>query len=261
MLIKNIISHPVKTAFFLLVTLFLMPYVCNACEPVVPLVILFIGPSILVAVVAHSLLGLLAAITVKVIVFLWKCDEKNIKFAYYIVVANFYSLIPGIIIALFFSAPFLFIFIVPLFILFILMYLPAKNLVNYHPFAKANTWVIATILFCATLFTAVLWGFASDFGQHGSYIGYWLFKILCCIFAAGVSITLTILFEDAIINWLYLKYHKEKKSFIKPVVWANAAVFILIAGIGAALALPKRFASPDFILGALRAAFLHFFGG
>jgi hypothetical protein len=36
------------------------------------------------------------------------------------------------------------------------------------------------------------------------------------------------------------------------VIWANAIVFIVIMGIGAAVALPKRFASPNSLIGAIK---------
>jgi len=85
--------------------------------------------------------------------------------------------------------------------------------------------------------------------QEGPATGYWALKVLYCILAVGISFIISVVCEDRVITYLYTRKYKTQKSFLDAVLWANIAVFLVIFGIGAAIALPQRLASPNFLIG------------
>ena len=77
---------------------------------------------------------------------------------------------------------------------------------------------------------------------------YWPLKIIMVTLAIGLSLIISVVYEESIIAELYKVLRKERKSFIEPVLWSNIiALGILMLG-AAIIALPKRFASPDFLI-------------
>lgn len=230
-----------------LLFLFAFPMASFACEPVVPLVMLCSGTTILGAIATTSLWGLLIAVVIKCIVFLWKSDFRKPKAIYYVTIANLYSMIPGIMIAIVFSAPALAMFGIGVAFLYLAFLIPAKHLSKYERFEKLRPRSIAFILFAVSLATAVLWGLAMAI-QDTSYVGYWSLKIVYSIIAIGVSFLISVVCEDAIVTRLYERDYGGKKSFLEPVIWCNVVVFIVVVGIAAAIAIPERLGSPGFLI-------------
>jgi uncharacterized membrane protein YhaH (DUF805 family) len=74
---------------------------------------------------------------------------------------------------------------------------------------------------------------------------YWIIKLVAILIALIASITLTAIWEEWII-WR-LSSRPEGKGFFPAVLRANLYVLLLVMAVPAALILPKRLHSPDFL--------------
>jgi len=74
---------------------------------------------------------------------------------------------------------------------------------------------------------------------------YWSIKLLAIFLALLPSVTLTVIWEEWVI-WR-LSPHREGKTFFVSVLRSNLYVLILVMAVPAALILPKRLKSPDFL--------------
>ena len=219
-----------------------LPTACIACEPIVPLAMLYSGTTLFGAIAMKSLIGLLIAVVIKCLVFYWKSDFKNVRAIGYMIFANVYSTIPGILLGMTFSVQMLILLAYPT------LLIPAHNMKEYRPFRRLGTFGSAGILFALIVASLFVFGAAMS-AQEGPATGYWALKVLYCILAVGISFTISVVCEDRVITFLYTRKYKAQKSFLDPVIWANIAVFLVIFGIGTAIALPQRLASPNFLIG------------
>jgi hypothetical protein len=218
------------------------PTVCFACEPIVPMVMLYSGTTLFGAIALKSGIGLLIAVVIKCLVFYWKSDFKNFRAIGYMSLGNVYSTIPGILLGMTFSVPTLILLAYPI------LLIPAHNMREYKPFRRLGTFGSAAILFALLFISLFVFGVAMS-AQEGPATGYWALKVLYCILAVGISFIISVVCEDRVITFLYARKYKTQKSFLDAVIWANIAVFLVIFGIGAAIALPQRLASPNFLIG------------
>lgn len=220
----------------------IVPTGCFACEPIVPLAMLYSGTTLFGAIALKSLIGLLIAVVIKCLVFYWKSDFKNVRAIGYMIFANVYSTIPGVLLGMTFSVPTMILLAYPI------LLIPAHNMKDYKPFRRLGMFGSAGILFALLFISLFVFGAAMN-AQEGPATGYWALKVLYCILAVGISFTISVVCEDRVISFLYTRKYKTQKSFLDPVIWANIAVFLVIFGIGAAIALPQRLASPNFLIG------------
>lgn len=232
---------------FLSTVLVLLPSMVWACEPIVPLAMLYSGTSFWSVIATTSALGLLLAIALKSMVFKWKSGFKTSDAVIFMFLANLYSTLPGILLAVSFSSSLI------IFSSFFIYLIPARNLVKHKPFDRFGVPLTAFVLAALTVATAVLFGFSIEM-QSRSLPAYWMVKIFYSSIAIGISILITTACEETVISFLYEKKYKEWRSFMEPVMWANLVVFLLLVGTAAALILPKRLASPDFLIYLLKAA-------
>ncbi len=227
---------------FAVLLLGIMPAACLACEPIVPMAMLYSGTTLFGTIALKSGIGLLLAVVIKCLVFYWKSDFKNIRAIGYMILANVYSTIPGILLGITFSVPMLILLAYPI------LLIPSHNMKEYKPFRRLGTFGSAGVLFVLLLISMFV--FAAAMGaQEGPAAGYWGLKVLYCILAVGISFIISVVCEDRVITYLYTRKYKTQKSFLDAVLWANIAVFLVIFGIGAAIALPQRLASPNFLIG------------
>jgi len=234
-----------NSLIFAVLLLAIVPTGCFACEPIVPLAMLYSGTTLFGAIALKSLIGLLIAVVIKCLVFYWKSDFKNVRAIGYMIFANVYSTIPGILLGMTFSVPMLILLAYPI------MLIPSHNMKEYKPFRRLGTFGSAAILFALLFISLFVFGAAMS-AQEGPATGYWALKVLYCILAVGISFTISVVCEDRVITYFYTKKYKTQKSFLDAVLWANIAVFLVIFGIGAAIALPQRLASPNFLISAGR---------
>lgn len=227
---------------FAFLMLSLTPATCFACEPIVPMAMLYSGTTLFGAIALKSGIGLLLAILIKCLVFYWKSDFKNIRAIGYMILGNVYSTIPGILLGMTFSVPIFILLAYPV------LLIPAHNMREYKPFRRLGTFGSAGVLFALLLISFILF-LAAMGAQEGPAAGYWGLKVLYCILGVGISFIISVVCEDRVITYLYTRKYKTQKSFLDAVLWANIAVFLVIFGIGAAIALPQRLASPNFLIG------------
>ncbi len=227
---------------FAVLLLGIAPTGCFACEPIVPMAMLYSGTTLFGAIALKSGIGLLLAVVIKCLVFYWKSNFKNIRAIGYMILANVYSTIPGILLGITFSVPIFILLAYPI------LLIPSHNMREYKPFRRLGTFGSAGILFVLLLISFVV--FVAAMGaQEGPAAGYWGLKVLYCILAVGISFIISVVCEDRVITYFYTRKYKAQKSFLDAVLWANIAVFLVIFGIGAAIALPQRLASPNFLIG------------
>ncbi len=242
----TIILKPIfKTNRFFLLSFLLLfiPQSAYANEPLVPLIILFVGPTFS-SVFFASFFGLILVIVLKSAVFLWKSDFKSPLAIYFVIIANIVSTFIGIIVAGMFTSSFLPILCIP--ILYLIFFTPARRLKRHKIFARLHPWFIAFLLTLLTYFTVFIFGIMMGF-QTTAYI-YWPLKILMAASAILVSLLISVLYEEAVISKLYRVHRKVEKSFLEPVLWCNIIAFAVVMLIGAIVAFPKRLASPDFLI-------------
>jgi len=203
---------------------------------------LYSGTTLFGAIALKSLIGLLIAVVIKCLVFYWKSDFKNVRVIGYMILANVYSMIPGILLGMTFAVPTLILLAYPI------LLIPSHNMKEYKSFRRLGTFGSAGVLFVLLLISFVVF-LAAMGAQEGPAAGYWGLKVLYCILAVGISFIISVVCEDRVITYLYTRKYKTQKSFLDAVLWANIAVFLVIFGIGAAIALPQRLASPNFLIG------------
>lgn len=227
---------------FAVLLLGIAPTGCFACEPIVPMAMLYSGTTLFGAIALKSGIGLLLAVVIKCLVFYWKSDFKNVRVIGYMILANVYSMIPGILLGMTFAVPTLILLAYPI------LLIPSHNMKEYKSFRRLGTFGSAGVLFVLLLISFVVF-LAAMGAQEGPAAGYWGLKVLYCILAVGISFIISVVCEDRVITYLYTRKYKTQKSFLDAVLWANIAVFLVIFGIGAAIALPQRLASPNFLIG------------
>lgn len=228
----------------LLVLIFLIPLSAYACEPLIPLLILFAPPATLGGFLLTSVYGFLLIVAIKCGAFIWKSDFKSLWAILYFVVANVASTVVGIVVSSMFSASMF--LIIGVFVLYAVFLLPARRLREFRQFSTMPRKVIAFLLTIIALMTVFLYGLMEWFMEVRFL--YWPLKIVLSILAIGLSLIISILYEETIISELYRKFQKRPKSFMRPVIWCNILILFVVAVAGAAIALPKRLASPDFFL-------------
>jgi hypothetical protein len=237
--------QPVNRAVYIISLFILLPSTCFAYDSMISLARFYYGFTILCAFILNSAIGLLIAVVLKCIVFYWKSDSKSIRTIVYLITAIIYSAFIGMLLSTTLST---FKFIV---LLFPVLLIPANNMQNYKIFKRFGIFLNVVVLFFLIVGSSFIFN-AADKVHDSSLLGYWSLKILCTTIAVSLSIFISVVCEDGLISYLYEKKYKTKKSFLEPVIWANAAVLLVVMGLGAAVALSKRLALPDFLIGAIR---------
>jgi hypothetical protein len=235
----------------LLLTALFLPSVVYANEPLFQLGMLFTGATTLGGIFFSSFIGFLVILVVKSAVFVWKSDIRIMKAILYIFVANLASTSIGILAGtitsnIFSSLIWVIGFVISVVILYYLFLFPAKRLKNLPRFSRTPPRRIAIFLILITLLSSFI--FALNILFQELPLIYWPLKIIGVTIALSLSLIISVVYEEAVISWLYEKEKKVQKSFMEPVIWCNVIAFGVVLLIGAIIALPKRFASPDFLI-------------
>lgn len=241
-----------KGLFFSFLCLFLLlPAFLSANEPLVPFMILFIGPTTIGGLFVGSLIACVLIIIIKILVFLWKSDFRSGWAVLFVIIANIVSTIIGVIVAGMFSSGG--VLIVGFALLYVILLVPARRLVKLKRFSRNSSWFMAFFLLIVVVITVVLFGIISGFITVPHI--YWPLKIVVATLAIGISLIISVVYEETIISDLYKMLRKERRSFIEPVLWSNIiALGVLMLG-AAIIALPKRFSSPDFLIKKVTSTF------
>lgn len=226
----NLIRLIYLTLFFLL-----FPNIALACEPLIPLTILFGVPI-------YSLFGI---VIFKAIGFAWlERSIPAVKSVLFVIAANVLSSLIGLFLGLSTAVPGLLFFVLPF--VYGLSITPAKRLIQLNPGGKLASWnprSMAAVITMLYFLTFILFGLSRT-QLDGSLTYYWALKFLYVLTALSVSICLTTLWEE----WVIVKLSRSESNLILSVLKVNLVSFLLIMALLAAIALPKRFQSDDFLI-------------
>ena len=221
-----------------------------ACEPILPLMMLFAGPAVL----TQSLLGLLVAIGIKCAVFaVLERSLSKPRAVFLMFVANVLTTFIGLFVAAAVAAPAL-LLALPLMYTFTVAPAGRVRLQTVIPGAAPLGRHGLAGLFTLLLFaTYVLFGLAAVQLGQGSPVAYWILKLAYVYAALIISIGLSTLWEEWLIHRL-ARGAGGPGTYYAPVLHANLAALLVIMGWAAILMLPKRLASPSFLALRLLAA-------
>jgi hypothetical protein len=222
----------------------------SACEPVLPLAMLFSGGVI----AAGSLAPLGVAVGAKSVLFclLEKRLPKH-KAVLHMLAANAFSTILGLPLVLGAVVPPFVLIGLPL--IYATSLLASRRLVALKPLpllSDARPWLIALVFPILYVMSFILLSLAQGIvtrSADGSLAGYWAIKLLYVYMALVVSITLTTLWEE----WLVSKLARLGKhvSFLPAVTRANLITLGLLMTYAAIRMLPMRLQRGDHLVRAL----------
>jgi hypothetical protein len=201
------------------------------------------------AMMPWSLVGsgtvLLAVVLLKSALFaVFEKRLPRIRAALVMFLGNIVSSVVGVIAAGIIGSAVLWLLGVPIVIL--LCVAPAHRLIRRAPIpwlarrSPASLAALMTLMFCAScvLFAVTMyWG--------GSLAWYWVVKLAAVYLALGASIALTTIWEEWVV-WR-LSGLPGDTEFFSPVLRTNLCVLLFVMAISAAVMLPKRLKSPDFL--------------
>ena len=216
----------------------------HACEPIVPLGVLFGGPSFL-GILTSSLGGLFIVIGVKCLVF--PLFEKRIPWQeamIFMFLANLVSTFVGFLVSFPFWIPagiLVFVFIYPL------CFFPAARIRTVFGWEDFSPWAVGSFLLFLFFLATGLYFLAHDALDSGLSFRYWLLKLGYVFVGFAVGMGLTTIYEEWIVSKLAAD-DEEGVHFMDSVFKANLVAFLVVAAIGAALVIPRRLASPGFLV-------------
>jgi len=216
----------------------------SACEPVVP----FMQVMVPALALSGSLFVLVLAVILKSTLFgVFERRIPRLRAAWRLFLGNLLTSFVGILVALMIaSSPVIWLIGVPL--VYVLCWLPSRRLVNVAPLAwlsRTSPAVLAGIMTCALLASCILFMAGRGALETHELVLYWIIKLAAIFLALLASITLTTVWEEWVI-WR-LSSRLECTSFFVSTLRANLYVLLLVMLVPAALILPKRLHSPDFL--------------
>ena len=215
-----------------------------ACEPVVPF-IQVVAPALSLTGSASALAlvvggkSLLFALLAKQI--------PKVRAALFMFVGNVLTSIVGVIAAVMLGSPAIWLVSIP--VVFGLAWLPARRLVAAPPrpwFGRQLPWEIAFLMTVGLAGSCFLFMLGQAAIGSNRLALYWVVKLAAVYLALIASITLTAVWEEWVI-WK-LASSPEGVAFFGPVLRTNLYTLLVVMAIGAVLMLPKRLASPDFLV-------------
>jgi hypothetical protein len=219
----------------------LMPAPAWACEPIIPFMMSVGGPMAL----TQSAVVLIAAIALKCILFaFFQKDLSAARAAAYMLAGNILTTFIGGLVAVMMGSGGM--MLIGAVIAFALCWLPARRIPSIVPRAPLSPGGAAFLMTLGLVVSAFLFAVSPVALLENNYAAYWIIKLFAVYTALIVSIALTSLWEEWTI-WKFSRQPKEFTAFISPVVRANIYVLLGASLYGAALMLPKRLSSPDFL--------------
>jgi len=223
----------------------------RCCEPVLPLLQLLTGSSVLgPGILTQSLFWLFVAIALKSGAFVW--FEKRLSWrqaAGLMLIANVVSTIPGILLAVFSASGTGFGILIALPVVFFLGWIVQRRMSRLP---KAPFWARATgggAMFAFAGFSVasmVLYYTAQGMLETNNYRAYWAFKFTFVTLVAGTGIVISAVLEECVIAGFTRKSPRQA-SFYASVFRANYVTLGAILLVAAVKILPQRLQSPHFI--------------
>jgi hypothetical protein len=229
--------------------LWVLPRPVLAYEPLPPLLVLFVLPSLATGTVT-GWLGVLAGIAmglgVKCGIFAY-CEPAISKgrALWVMGLANIVTTFVGFFVIFALSIPIL-LFLLPL--LYGLTYYPMQRIAPRMPRPWLGPNLLSLLALLLFLASYILFFLAqAQLASDGSLALYWGLKLAYLYPALVASLGLTILWEE----WLVSRWAPSvegQPSFYGSVLRANLVMLLLILGLAAVAALPRRLATPGFLL-------------
>jgi hypothetical protein len=213
-----------------------------ACEPLPPLLVLFVVPSLMSGPVMGWLgvvVGLAVGIGIKCAAFVYfEPALPPWRALGVMLLANVVTTGVGLFIAIALTLP-------PL--LYGLTFAPMRRLACWvrRPWVGPHTLaVVGTLLFLASYILFYL--ARAQMALGGSWLLYWGLKLAYLYPALIASLGLTTLWEEWLVS-RWVRSEDAPPSCYASVLRANLVMLLLLVGVAAAAALPKRLAAPDFL--------------
>ncbi|ABF43757.1 hypothetical protein Acid345_4758 [Candidatus Koribacter versatilis Ellin345] len=238
-IVRSSAAHRIVT----LGTMLLITQPALACEPVIPFIMTTVP-----ALGLHSLWVLAGAVAVKCVLFTrFERRLPSGRAAWGMFVGNIYTTFLGILVAgLIGSASDLIIWMIAAPIVFGLCWLPARRLIAESrvpsPSSRGGAAALLTTAFFVSCYLFLIGQVAIDTRQ---LVVYWIVKIAAISIALFASVSLTTIWEE----WTVWRVNSrpEGVSYFPSVLRTNLYVLILVLLVPAAINLPKRLHSPDFL--------------
>ena len=230
--------------FLVMAVTLIGPSPAFACEPVLPL-LQVMAPAV---ALSRSMVVLVVAVIVKSTLFAF--FERRLtpaQAAWRMFLGNVLTSLIGVLVAaLIASGPGVWLIGVP--VVCFVCWLPSRRLVKVAPLAwlgRRSPAMIARLMTFALLASCFLFGAGQEAISTHQMMLYWTIKLAAIFLALLASMTLTTVWEEWII-WR-LSARPDGRGFFESALRANLYVMVLLMAVPAALILPKRLKSPDFL--------------
>jgi len=230
--------------FLLLAASLLVASPALACEPDVP----FMQVMVPALALTGSIFVLVAAVIVKSVLFaVFERRLPRLHAAWRMFLGNVLTSFVGLLVAVMIASG-VGVWLVGVPLVCILCWLPSRRLVRVAPvawLARTSPAGLAGMMTSALLASCILFMVGQGAIRSHQLTLYWIIKLIAIFLALLASVTLTTVWEEWVV-WR-LSSRPEGKGFFVSVLRTNLYVLVLVMVVPAALILPKRLKSPDFL--------------
>ena len=224
------------------------------CEPVVP----FMQVMMPALALSGSILVLTMAVVLKSVLFaLFERQLPRLQAAWRMFLGNVLTSFVGLVVTVMIaSSPGIWLIGVPL--VCVLCWLPARRLVRAAPLtwlALISPSALACTMASALVASCILFMVGRGALEAHQRVLYWVIKPAAIFLALFASITLSTVWEEWVI-WR-MSSRPEGIGFFASALRANLYVLLVVMAVPAALILPKRLQSPDFLVQRHKLAVTH----
>jgi hypothetical protein len=223
-----------------------------ACEPVVP----FMQVMVPALALTKSILVFLAAVVFKSVLFgFFEQRIPHFSAAWKMFLGNVLTSFVGILVALMIASGPVSLWLLGVPIVCTVCWLPARRLVSEAPLAwmKLTSPLGIAAAMTVTLLASCIFFVVGQGAIHSHRLAlYWLIKVVAIFLALLASLTLTTIWEEWVI-WR-LSSRPQGTNYFVTVLRTNLYVLMLVMAVPAALILPTRLKSPDFLAHLLKGA-------
>ncbi len=223
------------------------PPPAGACEPIIPMALAIGGAALL----GQSLIVLLAAILVKSALYAW-CERTHSPRTSFAAMlgGNLLSTVVGCFAALIVAG----LPLVGFAGLALCAVLPAKRIALAYPAVNAafSSFGIVVLMTSLVFFSLILWSLAREtLNAQGSLVLYWSLKIAYVLLGLVCGLIITVFWEEWAIWRLFGGGAFDRRRFAA-IVTANLITLALVALHAALVMMPRRLASPNYLVELLR---------
>jgi hypothetical protein len=214
-----------------------------ACEPIIPFMQVVGGP----AIVTGSAIALVIAVALKSLLFAMLQKRLSYVRAVLLMIGgNVITTFVGLIVAAMMGSAGLTLIGMP--VVWVLCWMPSKRVAMTR---NVGTIGLATAMTFALLVSVFFFAAAQGVLLDNQLVLYWGLKLTAVYLALIVSILLSVFWEE----WFVWRVSRlpEEETFFAPVLRANIYVLLIIMVYAAAVVVPRRLSSPDFLVRLVRA--------